>query len=201
VTLSAGLERAIGLLDPARRPKSAAVPDGYLDLLGGAGRRGGRPAQRLMLTRGLPVVYERCWRPAWGRVLMGPLGPGDTALDIACGPGNFVRGDASRLPFREGSFDAVCCFAALHLFDAPLAALDAMERVLAPGGRLAILTSARAPLTPAPVGALVGAATGLRVFGRDEITGALGERGLEAVQRRISGLAQFVGARKSTAAG
>ena len=76
VSLSAGLERAIGLLDPARRPARAAVPDGYLDLLGGAGRRGGRPAQRLMLTRGLPVVYERWWRPAWGRVLMGPLGPG-----------------------------------------------------------------------------------------------------------------------------
>jgi ubiquinone/menaquinone biosynthesis C-methylase UbiE len=259
VRLSAGLERAIGLLDPARRPKSAAVPDGYLDLLGGAGRRGGRPAQRLMLTRGLPVVYERWWRPAWGRVLMGPLGPGtkgerqiahellelgpgDTVLDIACGPGNFVRefagsvgkrglvvgldasqtmlaravedtgaaanvayvrGDAIRLPFRDGCFDAVCCFAALHLFDAPLAALDAMERVLAPGGRVAILTSARAPLTPAPVGALVGAATGLRVFGRDEITGALEERGFENVRRQISGLAQFVGARKrtSTAAG
>jgi SAM-dependent methyltransferase len=260
VTLSGGLERAIGLLDPARRPKSAAVPDGYLDLLGGAGRRGGGPAQRLMLTRGLPVVYERWWRPAWGRVLMGPLGPGtqgerqiahellelgpgDTVLDIACGPGNFVRefagsigkrglvvgldasqtmlaravedtraaasnvayvrGDAIRLPFRDGCFDAVCCFAALHLFDAPLAALDAMERVLAPGGRVAILTSARAPLTPAPVGALVGAATRLRVFGRDEITGALEERGFEGVQRRISGLAQFVGARKrtSTAAG
>jgi len=172
VTLSAGLERAIGLLDPARRPRSAAVHDGYLDLLGGAGRRGGSPAQRLMLTRGLPVVYERWWRPAWGRVLMGPLGPGtkgerqiahellelgpgDTVLDIACGPGNFVRefagsigkrglvvgldtsqtmlaravedtgaarnvayvrGDAIRLPFRDGSFDAVTSAHFFHHF-------------------------------------------------------------------------------------
>jgi hypothetical protein len=71
-----------------------------------------------------------------------------------------------------------------------------MERVLAPGGRVAMLTSAPAPLTPAPVGALVGAATGRRVFAREEITGALEERGFENVQRRISGLAQFVGARK-----
>jgi SAM-dependent methyltransferase len=252
VTLSAGLERAIGLLDPARRPPSAAVPDGYLDLLGGAGRSGGRPAQRLMLTRALPTVYERWWRPAWGRVLMGPLGPGmagerriahelmelrpgDTVLDIACGPGNFVRdfagavgrrglvvgldasatmlaravqdtraaanvayirGDAIRLPFRDDVFDAVCCFAALHLFDEPLAALDAMARVLAPGGRVAILTSARTPLTPSPVGALVGAATGLRVFGRDEITAALEDRGFEDVRQRVTGLAQFVGARR-----
>ena len=255
MTLSTGLERAIGLLDPARRPASAPVHDGYLDLLGGAGRRGGRPAQRLMLTRALPVVYERWWRPAWGRVLMGPLGPGmqgerriarellelgpgDTVLDIACGPGNFVRdfaeavgprglvvgldasptmlaravsdtkaapnvayvrGDAIRLPFRDGSFDALCCFAALHLFDEPLAALDAMARVLAPGGRLAILTSARTPLTPAPVGAVLGAATGLRVFGREEVTRALEERDFVDVRRRVSGLAQFVGARRPAA--
>ena len=255
MSLSAGLERAIGLLDPARRPPAAPVVDGYVDLLGRAGRSGGRPAQRLMLTRALPVVYERWWRPAWGRVLMGPLGPGmagerriaqellelapgSTVLDIACGPGNFVRdfagavgrrglvvgldasptmlaravddtraapnlayvrGDAIRLPFRDGAFDAICCFAALHLFDEPLAALDAMARVLAPGGRLAILTSARAPLTPAPVGALLGAATGLRVFGREEITRSLEERAFEDVRRRVTGLAQFVGARRAAA--
>jgi SAM-dependent methyltransferase len=254
VSLTAGLERAIGLLDPARR-LPATVVDGYLDLLGSAGRPAGRPAQRLMLTRGLPVVYERWWRPAWGRVLMGPLGPGmagerriaeellelapgDTVLDLACGPGNFVRdfagavglrglvvgldasptmlaravqdtrvapnvaylrGDAIRLPFRDGAFDAICCFAALHLFDEPLAALDAMARALASNGRLAILTSARTPLTPAPVGALVGAATGLRMFGRDEITRALEERGFDDVRRRVTGLAQFVGARRAPA--
>jgi SAM-dependent methyltransferase len=255
VSPSAGLERAIGLLEPARRPADVAVADRYLDLLGSAGRPGGRPAQRLMLTRGLPIVYERWWRPAWGRVLMGPLGPGmagerriaqellelapgDTVLDIACGPGNFVRdfawavgrrglvvgldasptmlaravedtrvapnvayvrGDAIRLPFRDGAFDAICCFAALHFFDEPLAALDAMARALAPRGRVAILTSARTPLTPAPVGALLGAATGLRVFGRNEITRALEERAFEDVRRRVTGLAQFVGARRAAA--
>ena len=96
---------------------------------------------------------------------------------------------------RDGAFDAVCCFAALHLFDEPLAALDAMARVLAPGGRVAILTSARTPLTPSPVGALIGAATGLRVFGRGEITAALEERGFVGVEQRVTGLAQFVGAR------
>ena len=255
MSLTAGLERAIGLLDPARRPRAAPVVDGYMDLLGRAGRSGGRPAQRLMLTRALPVVYERWWRPTWGRMVMGPLGPGmagerqiaqellelapgDTVLDVACGPGNFVRdfagavgrrglvvgldasptmlaravedtrvapnvaylrGDAVQLPFRDGSFDAICCFAALHLFAEPGAALDAMARVLAPRGRLAILTSARAPLTPAPVGTLIGAATGLRVFGRDEITRALAERGFEDVRRRVRGLAQFVAARRTPA--
>ena len=253
MSLSAGLARAIGLLDPARRPPAAPVVDGYIDLLGSAGRPRGKPAQRLMLTRALPVVYERWWRPTWGRMLMGPLGPGmagehriatllelgpgDTVLDIACGPGNFVRdfagsvgrrglvvgldasptmlaravedtrtapnvaylrGDAVRLPFRDGAFDAICCFAALHLFAEPLAALDAMARVLAPRAPRD-LAGARAPLTPAPVGALIGAATGLRVFGREEITRALEARGFEDVRRRVTGLAQFVGARRTPA--
>ena len=31
----------------------------------------------------------------------------------------YVRGDAEALPFRDASFDAVCCFAALHLFADP----------------------------------------------------------------------------------
>ena len=34
----------------------------------------------------------------------------------------------STLPFRDSSFDAVCCFAALHLFAEPLEALDHMTR-------------------------------------------------------------------------
>jgi ubiquinone/menaquinone biosynthesis C-methylase UbiE len=111
----------------------------------------------------------------------------------------YVRGGAIRLPFRDGAFDAICCFAALHFFDEPLAALDAMARALAPRGRVAILTSARTPLTPAPVGALLGAVTGLRVFGRNEITRALEERAFEDVRRRVTGLAQFVGARRAAA--
>jgi hypothetical protein len=72
---------------------------------------------------------------------------------------------------------------------------------LSPGLERAIglLDPARRPKSaavPHGLGALVGAATGLWVFGRDEITGALEERGFVDVQRRISGLAQFVGARK-----
>ena len=37
-----------------------------------------------------------------------------------------IRGNAVELPFRDDSFDAVCCFAALHLFDDPMPALDQM---------------------------------------------------------------------------
>ena len=145
-----------------------------------------------MLTRIVPMVYERWWRPGLSRVVKGLTGPGmdeemriarlllglssgHVVLDVACGPGNFtrsfgravgasglavgidasetmlergvrdtertgpanvclVRGDANSLPFRDGTFDAACCFAALHLFADPLAALSDMARVLRRAG-------------------------------------------------------------------
>src|SRR4051812_39853764 len=208
-----------------------------------------------MLTRALPAVYERYWRPAWGRVLRGALAggmrdehrigrlllgltPGDGVLDVACGPGNFtrefaaivgpgglaigidasatmlsravqdtapesehvgyVRGDAVALPFRDASFDAVCCFAALHLFADPDAALDHMTRVLTPGGRLAILTSCRLQsVAGRAAGDLAGARSGMRIFGPDEIVDGLRERGYAEISQRIAGLTQFVGGRLS----
>ena len=45
------------------------------------------------------------------------------------------------LPFDDGAFDAVCCFGALHLMPEPLGVLREMVRVLAPLGRIAVLTS------------------------------------------------------------
>ena len=259
-SLPGGLERSLALLDPARRPPAAPVVDGYLDLLGGEEESLGRTGftQNLMFTRAVPMVYERYWRPALGRVAKGPLGPGmseerriarlllglgtgDGVLDVACGTGNFsrdfarqvgpaglvvgfdasrtmlaravsdtpeardaaghvayVRGDAVRLPFRDATFDAVCCFAALHMLDDPWRALDEMTRVLTPGGRIALLTSCRTR-TPAlrAVDGVLGARSGMRMFERDEVTTALTERGYSPVRRRISGLTQFVGGRKT----
>ncbi len=110
----------------------------------------------------------------------------------------YVRADAARLPFRDSSFDAVCCFAALHLFDEPFAALDEMARVLTPGGRVAILTSCRTRTAAARAwDGFVGGRLGMRMFERDEITEALADRGFATVRRRISGLVQFVGGRKA----
>ena len=54
----------------------------------------------------------------------------------------YLRADAVRPPLRAGSLDAVCCFAALHLFDDAETALASFARLLKPGGRLALLTSA-----------------------------------------------------------
>jgi SAM-dependent methyltransferase len=109
----------------------------------------------------------------------------------------YVRGDACALPFADASFDAVCCFAALYLIERPLRALEELVRVLAPGGRVALLSSChRGPLPAAPVDALVRALTGVRIFQRRELTAALRARGLVDVRQRVSGLAQFVSARR-----
>lgn len=249
------LERLEPLLAPAaaKRARAGLNEAGYLDLLERDLDSTG-PTQDLMMSRVVPAIYERYWRPALGRVFKGFTGPGmaeemriarlllglgegDTVLDVACGPGNFsrsfarvvgpgglvagvdasptmlerggselreedpgnlvlIRGDATALPFTDGSFDAGCCFAALHLFDDPFAALDDMARVLRPGGRIALLTSVRRELTARPLKPLLERASGMRIFEGDEIVRALEERGFTDVHRRLSGLTQFVGARK-----
>jgi SAM-dependent methyltransferase len=238
---------ALELFEADRRPDEVDVERGYLDLLGEQDPTGGGLGQRLMVSRLLPLVYQRFWRPLGTRFLMGVAGPraeeehrialemlsispGDRVLDVACGPGNFtrdfaraagdglvvgidasstmlgvaardtdganvayVRGDACDLPFRDGCFDAVCCFAALYLIEEPMRALREIVRVLAPGGRVALLSScSRGPLPASAADAVVRGLSGVRVFGRDELTGALSDRGLVGVEQRIAGLAQFV---------
>jgi SAM-dependent methyltransferase len=235
----------------------ASSPDawaaGYLDLLGEEAPESTGITQDLMLTRAIPTIYERWWRPTLARAVKGFTGPGmaeevriarlflgltsgDRVLDVACGPGNFsrefakaagaeglvvgidasptmlargaeeaeqsgsknlvlVRGDATALPFRDGSFDCACCFAALHLFADPFAGLDEIRRVLAPGGRIALMTSVRRPVTVRPMKPVVERLSGMRVFESDEITGALADRGFIDVRQRVSGLVQFVGGR------
>jgi SAM-dependent methyltransferase len=225
---------------------------GYLDLLERELDSTG-PTQDLMVTRLVPAIYERYWRPALGRVAKGITGPGmaeeiriarlllglgegDFVLDVACGPGNFtrefaravgpdglavgidasrtmlerggeelrrsgspnlvlIRGDATALPFRDASFDATCCFAALHLFPDPFAALDEMRRVLKPGGRIALMTSVRRELTVKPLKPVLERASGMRIFEGDEIVAALEQRGFTGIHRRLSGMVQFVGGR------
>ncbi len=110
----------------------------------------------------------------------------------------YVRGNAVALPFRDASFDAVCCFAALHLFAEPWVALDHMTRVLTPGGRVAIFTSCRTRSTPMRAwDGFLGARSGMRMFERDEVTGQLERLGFAGIRQRVSGLTQFVGAHRT----
>lgn len=108
----------------------------------------------------------------------------------------YVRGNAQELPFVEGVFDGVCCFAALHLFADPERALDRMAALLTPGGRIAIFTSARGRTAPLRTWeAVAGARSGMHLFERNEVVEALERRGFVNTRQRVAGLTQFVGGR------
>lgn len=53
---------------------------------------------------------------------------------------DWQQGDAAELPFADGSFDIVFSQYAIQFFSDPAAALREMRRVLAPDGRLALMT-------------------------------------------------------------
>ena len=247
-----GVDRVRALLAEDLRAGEVPRTDGYIDLLPPEGLPSTGLTQNLMLTRIVPEIYERWWRPALGRVAKGVFGPGmaeemriarlllglvpgDGVLDIACGTGNFtrnfartvgpsglvigldasttmleravddtggmeqvayVRGDAQSLPFRDKSFDAVCCFAALHLFADPMKALDSITRVLTPGGRVAIFTSCRGRSAPMRTWeSVMERQSGMRMFEREDIVQALEDRGFVQIRQRVAGVTQFVGAR------
>ncbi|WP_067817907.1 class I SAM-dependent methyltransferase [Actinomadura kijaniata] len=121
----------------------------------------------------------------------------DTAGATGGGAIGYVRGDAVELPFGDATFDAVCCFGALYLFDEPWTALESMLRVLRPGGRIVILTSRRPVLPVGRLGAeAFGRVAGLTVFGDREVTGFLREHGLTDVRQRRFPLMQLAGARR-----
>jgi ubiquinone/menaquinone biosynthesis C-methylase UbiE len=117
--------------------------------------------------------------------------------DNAVARAAYLRADARRLPFPDGGFDAVCCYAALYLVPEPYTVLSELLRVLAPGGRIALMTSYRGSWEPfRSAQTVVGWTAGLRMFDRDEITGVLRSAGLVEIEQRVTGLAQVISARR-----
>ena len=233
--------------------RPATVVDGYLDVMGDA-RVPQTTGQRVMGSSVLPVIYERLWRPVLFRgftarntaqedrrkLRLLDVHPGDTVLDVACGPGNttrtlvaavgpdglavgvdssatmlaqavretptdsavgYVRADAAELPFEDGTFDAVSCYGALYLMDDPLRSLREMIRLLAPGGRIAVLTTcARGPAPIRRASVAASRLAPLRLFDVDDISGVLRDAGLVGVTRNVSAVSQTVGGRRAAAA-
>jgi ubiquinone/menaquinone biosynthesis C-methylase UbiE len=55
----------------------------------------------------------------------------------------FTKGDAQRLPVRDGAIDLLNCFGALHLFPDPYRAIDELSRVARPGAVFTCLTACK----------------------------------------------------------
>jgi ubiquinone/menaquinone biosynthesis C-methylase UbiE len=102
------VDRAVALLTADARSRAAEARRPWIETLPPEPTSAPGPAQALMLSPALARVYERWWRPAWGRVAKGVLGPGmaeerriarlmlalapgDRVLDVACGTGSFTR--------------------------------------------------------------------------------------------------------------
>ncbi|OBG38477.1 hypothetical protein A5672_16190 [Mycobacterium alsense] len=109
----------------------------------------------------------------------------------------YMRADALSLPFNDGAFDVVCCFAALHLVPEPISVLNEMIRVLSPGGRIAVMTTYGRESLLIRKGLELGAELcGVRVFDRATIPAFLSAAGLTDIDQQLRGISQFVMARR-----
>jgi demethylmenaquinone methyltransferase / 2-methoxy-6-polyprenyl-1,4-benzoquinol methylase len=81
---------------------------------------------------------------------LGMLRAGQSRHQRGPGPGQlgFVAGDAMRLPFRDGAFDAVTISFGLRNVADPAAALAEMRRVTRPGGRLVVCEFSTITMAP-----------------------------------------------------
>lgn len=120
----------------------------------------------------------------------------DRALvDNADTGASYVLASGHRLPFADGSLDAVACYGALYLIPDPMRVVDEMIRVVRPGGRLAIMTSLgsnRAALWQ--LQSRVAGPAGLSLFARDDLTFLLRGAGFTEIEQETHGVLQYVAA-------
>ena len=99
----------------------------------GGVRGGGQPFPRGVRGDGSPREEEQ----------------GGSGGDRPPGRLSFVAGDALRLPFRDGAFDAVTISFGLRNVANPVAGLAEMRRVTRPGGRLVVCEFSAITIVPA----------------------------------------------------
>ncbi len=160
----------------------------------------------LALAPGARVLDVACGPGNTTRRLLRTLGPDGRITGLDAAPAmiararadtddprvDYIQGDATAMPFADGAFNAVTCLGALYLVEDAEAVLDELVRVVAPGGRVVVLTSVHRG--PAPLHGLADALmrpAGMRVFGADEVTAALRDRGLVHVRRELAGFLQL----------
>lgn len=182
------------LLDRAE-PKDG---DRLLDVATGTG---------IVLRRAL----ERC--PGLGRAVGVDLTPAmlSVAREASEGlPVEYVEGDATALPFGDGSFDLVTCQQGLQFFPDRAKALAEMRRVLAPGGRAFV--ACWCEIATSPLHHTLAAVVREHHPEREPIAGApfsfpdgdalrrlVAEAGFESVEvERIDGTARFASAEDFT---
>lgn len=109
---------------------------------------------------------------------------------------DYIRGSALDLPFADATFDTVLCLAALYLIPDPQRAVHELCRVAAPEGQIAIFTSLRTRISSYPGAARTERLSGMRMFGRDEVTGWLRDAGWTDIDQSLVGQGQFIRARR-----
>jgi len=113
-----------------------------------------RALDALVVVRGARVLDVACGTGIFARLAARVSGPGGRVVGVdASGPAldvarrvditslvDWQAWDGGRLPFADGTFDVVACQHALHRFPDPVAIVEEMRRILAPGGRLGLTT-------------------------------------------------------------
>ncbi len=172
-------ERELGIIEDLVRH----VPDGrYLDLGCSAG----------LYTRGLALDLK-------ADVIGIDISPSmlreaDRRARLSGTRPSFVRANAQNLPFFDGAFSGAVCGGSLNEFGNPARVLRETHRVLASGGRLAIMGILKARTRRGRRLQRLLSTGGIRFFDPDELRSLLDHAGFDPDPLRTNGPVFFAGA-------